>query len=231
MEDAVNDMLSGETAFSGDEISHDNVVGTKLSNQEPILISRQDYVPDKCDNRSILKMCSNVLTSGKAGFFLRCNTLKLHSTDHPSLLHLLPIEWLAHSAFEFIPTFHVICTTKKANSDKNMSLTINLVAFCGKPVIHQRETVTFALTDDGESLDEAFMVEAFAKSKLLTLFAENKFQLCRGVNNCQKIQHTLQTHGLESGKYMWIILPKYILHLIISVFDSKFLYHFDFRTI
>lgn len=204
MEDAVNDILSCETNFSGDEISHDNVVGTKLPNQEPILISRQDYVPDKCDNRSLLKMCSNVLTSGKAGFFLRCNTLKLHSTGHPSLLHLLPIEWLAHSAFEFIPTFHVICTTKKANSDKNMSLTINLVAFCGKPVIHQRETVTFALTDDGESLDEAFMVEAFAKSKLLTLFAENKFQLCRGVNNCQKIQHTLQTHGLESGKYMWI---------------------------
>ena len=98
-----------------------------------------------------------------------------------------------------------------------MSLTINLVAFCGKPVIHQRETVTFALTDDGESLDEAFMVEAFAKSKLLTLFAENKFQLCRGVNNCQKIQHTLQTHGLESGKYKWIILSKYILRLIKNI--------------
>ena len=221
MEDAVNDILSYETAFSGDEISHANVVGTKMSTQEPILISRQDYVPEKCDNTSVLKMCSDVLTSGKAGFYLRCNTLKLHPREHQSFLHLLPIEWTAYSAFEFIPTFHVICTTnnetKKAVSDKKMSLTINLVAYCGKPVIHQRETLTFAMTDDGESTDESFIVEALSKSRLLKDFAENKFLLCRGVNNCQKIKHMLRTYGLESGKYIWIISCKYM-------FDSVKIY-------
>ena len=218
MEDVVNDILSCETAFSEDKRSHDNVVGTNLSTQEPILISRQDYVPEKCDNTSVLKMCSDVLTSGKAGYYLRCNILSLHPTEHQSFLHLLPIEWSANSAFEFIPTFHVICTTnnetKKAVSDKKMSLNINLVAFCGKPVIHQRETLTFAMTYDGDGKDESFIVEALSKSRLLKDFAENKFLLCRGVNNCQKIKHMLRTYGLESGKYIWIISCKYIFDLV-----------------
>ena len=209
--DTVKSILKGQTVVTVDTTNYDVVVETIPSTTEPSPNSSSNLkaisvsiIPPKSDNSYLIKLFSDILGSGKAGFVLKCSIQKANMNNQ-YFVHVLPVEWSLNSVFTYIPTFQIVCSCRgdlETNGQNKVGLVMNLVSFNGKLLSHQSETLTFAGVADGQEVDEASMVVACAGSRLLKLFSDGLFSLCQGVIHCKKIENTLRSHGLQSGMYL-----------------------------
>ena len=161
--DTVKSILRGQTVVTVDTTNYDVVVETIPSNPESISTAAcqrtETDTPERflnCDTSYLLKMYSDVLSSGKAGVMLKCSPFQLKTTNQ-HFVHVLPTDWSSHSVLTYIPTFHIICSIKHSlenNGQNRISLVMNLVPFNGNPLIHQSETLTFAGIADGQKVEE-----------------------------------------------------------------------------
>ena len=220
--DTVKSILRGQTVITVDttNTNYDVLVETIPSNPEEFADTSTNLkmpgvlrTSSKTNTFYLLKTFSDVLTSGKAGFTLKCS---IHKTirNNQSFVHILPADWALYSAFTYIPTFQIVCIVKNelsANDHDRVGLTMSLVSFNGKVLSHHSEILTFAGVTNGQEVKEASMIAACAGSRLLKLFSDGQFELCQGVTNCNKIWNTLKSYGLQSGMCRLVNVPSLFL--------------------
>ena len=208
MEDTVKSILRGQTVVTVDTTNYSVVVETIPCNpespfEEDSITSDKPLVGESelTSNASyLLKLFSNVLTSGKAKYTLNCSYQESMSTGK-QFVHILPTNWCSYSIFSYIPTFHLICNFKQNEGDSDkMSLIMKLVSFSGHPVSQQNETLTFTGVTKNQNVEEESMIAACSSSNLLKRFSEGRFSFCKGIGNCPNIENTLKSHGLLNGK-------------------------------
>ena len=206
--DIVNSILRGQTVVTVDTTNYDVVVeAIPLKPDSSINVSTNSETSinlpaTNLNSLYLLEVYSNVLSSGKAGYTLNCSH-QVSSLNGTPFVHVLPTNWSKTSSFNYIPTFHIICTLIQEQKDgetDSVSLNMMLVTFSGHLISHQKETLTFVGVTQGKQVEEESVLAACSRSNLLKMFSEGQFQLCSGVPNCNNIENLLKAHGLLYGK-------------------------------
>ena len=206
--DTVKSILRGQTVVTVDTTNYDVVVETIPSNPESSInlsTSSETSIDVPATNPNslyLLEVYSNVLSSGKAGYTLNCSH-QVSSSNGTPFVHVLSTNWSKNSSFNYIPTFHIICTLKQDQKDgelDSVSLNMKLVTFSGHLISRQNETLTFVGVTKGKQVEEESVLAACSSSNLLKMFSEGQFKLCSGVPNCGNIENLIKAHGLLYGK-------------------------------
>ena len=134
--DTIKSILRGQDVVTVDTTNYDVVVETIPSNPESSInlsTSSETSIDVPATNPNslyLLEVYSNVLSSGKAGYTLNCSH-QVSSSNGTPFVHVLSTNWSNNSSFNYIPTFHIICSIKHSlenNGQKRISLVMNLVS-------------------------------------------------------------------------------------------------------